>query len=795
MNFGKPMNKNYETLELDIVLSMLAQEATNDDAKEMALSLQPAFDRDETERLLTQTEDAFSLLARFGAPSFGGLRNVNNELHRAAAGGSLNMKELLDVGYTLRAMRSLDDWHGHCSGAHTSLDFFFNGITVNKYLENKIFTSIISEEEMADKASEELYDIRRKIKSKANAIRARLDDMIHSTHYQKLLQEPIVTQRGGRFVVPVKAECRGDVPGLVHDTSASGATVFIEPASVVDANNDIKVLEGREREEIQRILFELSAEAGSFAESVKHSFDCAVRLNLIFAKAHLAYKMKAARPAVNDRGIINLKNARHPLIDKNKVVPVSISLGSDYDTLVITGPNTGGKTVTLKTLGLLTLMTMCGLMIPVSDQSEISVFNNVLVDIGDEQSIAQSLSTFSSHMMNIISIMKQADDRSLILIDELGAGTDPIEGAALAVAIIENLRSKGAKIAATTHYAELKAYALETEGVTNGCCEFDVKTLQPTYKLLIGVPGRSNAFAISERLGMDAEVVNEAKAIVGTDNRRFETVLENLENTRKALEEERAAAEAMTKHAKEVEEKARRQEQETENLRRRELEQAKREAQKLLDNVKRQSADFLLTLEKLKKEQTNSNAAELARKTRREIKNRMGEFDDLVNPNVMKDEWDDDYKLPRPLKVGDAVLIRSIGEGEVLELGNKILVQSGMLKTRVKPEDLRLIKPKKKEASPARRMLRRTTSRADSDVTTELDLRGQTVDEALANLGMFIDKCLLNNISEIRIIHGKGTGALRAAVGEELRHHPNISEYRLGVYGEGENGVTIAKLK
>lgn len=795
MNFGKPMNKNYETLELDIVLSMLAQEATNDDAKEMALSLQPAFDRDETERLLTQTEDAFSLLARFGAPSFGGLRNVNNELHRAAAGGSLNMKELLDVGYTLRAMRSLDDWHGHCSGVHTSLDFFFNGITVNKYLENKIFTSIISEEEMADKASEELYDIRRKIKSKANAIRARLDDMIHSTHYQKLLQEPIVTQRGGRFVVPVKAECRGDVPGLVHDTSASGATVFIEPASVVDANNDIKVLEGREREEMQRILFELSAEAGSFAESVKHSFDCAVRLNLIFAKAHLAYKMKAARPAVNDRGIINLKNARHPLIDKNKVVPVSISLGSDYDTLVITGPNTGGKTVTLKTLGLLTLMTMCGLMIPVSDQSEISVFNNVLVDIGDEQSIAQSLSTFSSHMMNIISIMKQADDRSLILIDELGAGTDPIEGAALAVAIIENLRSKGAKIAATTHYAELKAYALETEGVTNGCCEFDVKTLQPTYKLLIGVPGRSNAFAISERLGMDAEVVNEAKAIVGTDNRRFETVLENLENTRKALEEERAAAEAMTKHAKEVEEKARRQEQETENLRRRELEQAKREAQKLLDNAKRQSADFLLTLEKLKKEQTNSNAAELARKTRREIKNRMGEFDDLVNPNVMKDEWDDDYKLPRPLKVGDAVLIRSIGEGEVLELGNKILVQSGMLKTRVKPEDLRLIKPKKKEASPARRMLRRTTSRADSDVTTELDLRGQTVDEALANLGMFIDKCLLNNISEIRIIHGKGTGALRAAVGEELRHHPNISEYRLGVYGEGENGVTIAKLK
>lgn len=789
------MNKNYETLELNTILALLAQEATCEDAKDLALSLKPVTALSEVEMLLEQTEDAFSLLARFGAPSFGGLHNVNNELQRAAAGGALNMSELLKIGYTLRALRALDDWHGHCSGVHSSLNFFFEGITVNKYLENRIFSVIVSEEEMADKASDELYDIRRKIKAKSNAIRARLDEMIHSAHYQKLLQEPIVTQRGGRFVVPVKAECRGDVPGLVHDTSASGATVFVEPAAVVDANNDIKVLQGREREEIQRILFELSAEAGEFAESIKHSFDSAVRLNLIFAKAHLAYKMKASRPSLNAEGIIDLKNARHPLIDKNKVVPINISLGSTYDTLVITGPNTGGKTVTLKTLGLLTLMTMCGLLIPVSDQSEISVFHHVLVDIGDEQSIAQSLSTFSSHMVNIIDIMAQADGNSLVLIDELGAGTDPVEGAALAVSIIEHLRQKGARIAATTHYAELKAYALDTAGVTNGCCEFDVETLQPTYRLLIGVPGRSNAFAISEHLGMDKGVVQAAKEIVGSNNRQFETVLENLETARKALEDERRVAEEMTARAKAVEAKAQAQKDEIETLRQRELDKAKREAEKMLDAAKRKSSEFLLALEKLKKEQTATNATELARKTRREIKNRMGELDDIVNPAQMANHWDENYVLPRALQVGDAVLIKGIGEGEVLEVGSKVLVQSGMLKTRVRVTDLRLLEQKKKKKVSPQRTLRRTTSRADADVKTELDLRGQTVEEALGNLGIFIDKCILNNISEVRIIHGKGTGALRAAVTEELKHHPNIAEYRLGVYGEGENGVTIAKLK
>ena len=790
------MNKNYKTLELDLILDQLAGECSCDDAKDLARGLKPSSDISEVELLLQQTEDAFSLLARFGGPSFSGLKNVNNPLHRASAGGSLNPKELLDIAYCLRGLRTLDEWHGHSSGVKTSLDFFFEGITANKYLEAKIFSCIISEEEIADKASETLYDIRKKIRSKENSIREKLDSLIHSSHYQQFLQEAIITQRNGRFVVPVKAECRGNVPGLVHDTSSTGATVFIEPASVVDANNDIKVLQGKERDEIMRILYELSAEAGDFAESIKHSYESAIRLNLIFAKAHLAYKMKATKPILNNEGITYLKKARHPLIDPKKVVATDIAIGDEYDTLVITGPNTGGKTVSLKTLGLLTLMVMCGMLIPVSDMSRVSVYNNILVDIGDEQSIAQSLSTFSSHMVNIIDIMKKADDKSLILIDELGAGTDPVEGAALAVSVIEALREKGATIVATTHYAELKAYALDTPGVTNGCCEFDIETLRPTYKLLIGVPGRSNAFAILAHLGMEQSVIDNAKAIVGSDNRDFEAVLEKLEASRHALEEERKIAEEMTQKAKRIEEKAQSDKDKIETLKAREIDKAKREAQKLIDSAKRKSSEFLLELEKLKKEQTSSNATEIARKTRRAVKAQMGEMDDLINPNELADNWDYDYKLPRNPVAGDRVVIKGIGEGEVVEFkNNNVFVKSGLLKTRVKLSDIMIIDKPKKKPVKTQHNLYRTSSRADKDVKTEIDMRGETVDEAIGELGLFIDRCVLNNIEEIRIIHGKGTGVLRTAVGDYLKTHPNVAEYRLGRYGEGKNGVTIAKLK
>ncbi len=519
-------------------------------------------------------------------------------------------------------------------------------------------------------------------------------------------------------------------------------------------------------------------------------------LNLIFAKAHLAYRMKATKPALNNEGNIELKKARHPLLNPKTVVPTDIRLGGEYDTLVITGPNTGGKTVSIKTIGLLTLMAMCGILIPAADQSQIAVFKNVLVDVGDEQSIQQNLSTFSSHMVNIINIMKCADDNSLILIDELGAGTDPVEGAALAVSIIENLRKKGARIAATTHYAELKSYALETAGVINGCCEFDVETLQPTYRLLIGVPGRSNAFAISEHLGMDKSVVDAARSIVGSDNRSFEDVLEKLENTRMELEAEKEKAEKATEAANKMRAKAQSEKDKIDQLKANEMEKVKREAEKIINAAKRQSSDFLLQLERLKKEAETANVTDIARKTRREIKNRLGEMDDIVNPREIADNWNDDYKLPREVIKGDSVIIRGIGEGEVLDVGkDKVLVQSGMLKTRVKMGDLMLTEKKKKAPLKHTANVYRTSSRADLDVKTEIDLRGQTVDEAIGNLMLFIDKCVLNNITEIRIIHGKGTGALRSAVKDELKSHPNIREFRLGVYGEGENGVTIASMK
>ena len=790
------MNKHYDALELGSVLDMLAQEAASDDAKSKSAELVPAADIGEAELLLSQTEDAFSLIARFGGPSFSGLKNVNNAVSRAAAGGELNTSELLSIAGTLRAVRSLYEWYGHCSSVGTKLDFFFDSITVNKYLEEKIFSSILSEDEIADRASDELYEIRRKMRAKSNSVREKLDSIIHSTHYQKFLQEPIVTQRSGRYVVPVKAEHRSDVPGLVHDMSSSGATVFIEPVSVVDANNEIKILESREREEIRRILFELSAEAGNFSESIKSSYESAVMLDLIFAKARLAYKMKASRPLLNNNGYIDLKKARHPLLDPKKAVPVDISLGGEYDTLVITGPNTGGKTVSIKTIGLLTLMAMCGLLIPAADRSVISVFKKILVDVGDEQSIQQNLSTFSSHMVNIIEIMKETNENSLVLIDELGAGTDPVEGAALAVAIIEKLRSKGARIAVTTHYAELKAYALETPGVTNGSCEFDVETLRPTYRLLIGVPGRSNAFAISEHLGMDKSVIDEAKRLVGSENKSFESVLEKLEETRRELENEKEKAQRAVETADKMKRKAQSEKDRAAQLVNNELEKAKREAEKIISSAKRQSADFLLRLDQMKKEADASNAAQTARKTRREIKNRLGEMEETVNPRRLADEWDEDYKLPRPVVPGDAVIIRSIGEGEVLEVGkSNVLVQSGMLKTRVKMSDLMLTKKKEppKQSKPA--VLYRTTSKTDSDISSEIDLRGKTVDEALHELTLFIDKCVLLNMHDIRIIHGKGTGALRAAVQQELRHHKNIADFRLGVYGEGESGVTIAHLK
>lgn len=789
----KENNHHYRALELDKILKLLAAETACDEAAELALSLVPSSSLTEVRRLLDETYEAHSLMARFGSPSFGGLKNVSNSLRRAEAGGTLTMAELLNIAGVLRTLRGIVEWRSKSEGVKSMLDGRFESLVTNKYLEDRITTSILSEEEMADGASPKLSDIRRKIRSASSRVREQLDKMIHSPTYQKYLQDPIVTMRDGRFVVPVKAECRSEIPGLVHDTSASGATVFVEPMSVVEANNQVKVLLSEEQKEIDRILAELSSEAGNFSSGIIGSYQAAVELNVIFAKASLGYKMKASLPIVNDRGEILLKKARHPLIPADKVVPTDIELGMNFDTLVITGPNTGGKTVTLKTIGLFTLMAACGLLLPVADNSKISVYRQVLADIGDEQSIEQSLSTFSAHMTNIIRILERSDHASLILLDELGAGTDPVEGAALAMAILEALRAKGAKIAATTHYAELKVYALQTAGVENACCEFDVTTLRPTYRLLIGVPGRSNAFAISLRLGMGEDVVNRAKELVSGENARFEDVVQRLETSRQSLEAERAQAEEARLEAARVRREAQEMRDRIQAQADKEMEKARRQAAELVARTRGQIDAILNEMEELKKQQNKVLSSEQKTKLNAGLRS----LEETADPVHKKEEGT--YVLPRPLKVGDTVLIFDIDKkATVLKLpeGNSdtVLVQAGIIQTRVPLSNLRLVQEKQKQA-PHRGVIRSVTGRAQARATTELDLRGQMVEEALMNVDRFIDSALLSGIGQLTIIHGKGTGALRTAVQQHLKHHPSVQSFRLGVFGEGEAGVTIVELK
>ena len=794
--------RHINALELDKVLSRLSELASIKDSKEMALELKPATTLYDAQALINQTNAAYVLLAKFGGPSFGAAKNVNSSLSRAEAGGVLTMRELLDIGEVLRVIRSLYEWRFSQPGAESCLDVFFSSLCPNRTLENTIFTSILSDEEMADNASRELSDIRRKMRNQAQSIREKLEGLVRSTHYQKYLQDAIITQRNGRFVVPVKNEHRADVPGLVHDTSGSGATVFIEPMAVVEANNEIRVLQGKEREEIERILMELSVAAGEYAGTIKHNFEALTELNLIFAKAQLAYKMKASVPILNTDGITELKKARHPLLDPKKVVPTDITLGEHFDTLVITGPNTGGKTVSIKTVGLLTLMACCGLLIPAADNSRICVFKKIFADIGDEQSIEQSLSTFSSHMVNIVDIIKNADDESLVLIDELGAGTDPVEGAALAIAILERLHINGAKIAATTHYAELKAYALETPRVENGSCEFDVQSLRPTYRLLTGVPGRSNAFAISERLGIDRELIERANEFVSTENIRFENVVDSLEESRLSMEAEKSVAE---KVRLEYEEKLRLAEKklaEAEELRQKEYEKAQGEALKITEKARREANTLLMEIDKLRKEmKTVKDAGELARKAKSAMKKGLSDIDTAVNPVTTSLYEDDDYTLPRPLKVGDAVLMTQLGkEASVLSLPdkrNQVEVISGAMRMRVDVNKLRLIE-KKKDKKPKTASMSRSGSmeaRLTASADNRCDLRGMTVDEALLTLDSFLDSMLMANMGEFTVIHGKGTGALRAAVQSHLKNNKFVKSFRLGVYGEGENGVTIVTLK
>ena len=784
------MDKHTKALELDKILEMVAEECSSQDGAQLARELEPVHTAAEAQWLLGETDAAFVAMAKYGAPSFYGMKNVTNPLRRAQAGGGLGLRELLDIGATLRTIRGLTQWWGKSGNVTTALTPRFEVLAPNKYLEEKIFTCIVNEEEVADNASPALASIRRKIRAASQRVRDQLDKLIHSQAHQKHLQESIVTQRGGRYVVPVKAEFRGEVPGLVHDTSASGATVFVEPMSVVEANNEIRVLRSDEQDEIARILLELSGEAGSFADSIIESYHYAVELDLIFAKAQVAYKMKAVVPQVGEDGKIALHAARHPLIAKEKVVPTDITLGVEFDTLIITGPNTGGKTVALKTIGLLTLMAMCGLMIPAGEGSRVAVFRHILADIGDEQSIEQSLSTFSSHMVNIIHIFEVADNSSLILLDELGAGTDPVEGAALAEAIIQELRGRGVRLACTTHYAELKAYALQTDGVENACCEFDVATLRPTYRLLIGVPGKSNAFAISRRLGMDGAIVDRAGELVSQESTAFEEVVGRLEESRRNMEDELEALRASAAQAKANAEASQRLKDEAEAQAKKEIDRARQEAAQIVQKT-RQRADALVgELEELRRQKNKQLSAEQKARLRSGLK----ELESSSDP--VHQRRDDNYVLPRPLVVGDEVLLYDIDkEATVLELpkDGTVLVQAGIIKTRVPLANVRLLSKRQlKKKNPTRTVTKNVST---PETSSSLDLRGQTVEEALMEVDNFLDRASRMHLSQVTIIHGKGTGALRTAVQQHLRRCSQVKSFRLGTYGEGESGVTIAELK
>ena len=782
--------KHHKSLELDKILQILAKDVACDEAKELILNLQPQRDLYEVNNLLTETYDAHMLVGRFGSPSFNGLKNVSGALHRAKAGATLTTIELLRIANVLRTLRNLSEWHKRSVGVETVLDTRFDYLSPNKYLEDRINSCIISEEEISDNASPELFAIRRKILSASSKIREQLDKIIRSATYQKYLQETIITIRNGRFVVPVKAEFRSNVAGLVHDTSSTGATVFIEPMGVVEANNDIKVLKSKEETEIERVLYNLSCEVGGYADTILNNYDIAVQLNVIFAKANLAYKMKASLPIMNDKGIINIKKARHPLIDKEKVVPIDINLGINFDTLVITGPNTGGKTVSLKTIGLLTLMAMCGMMIPAGDNSELSVFDRVLCDIGDEQSIEQSLSTFSSHMVTVINILNNADSKSLVLIDELGAGTDPVEGAVLAISILEKLKSQGAKVISTTHYPEIKTYAIDTDRVENACCEFDVSTLQPTYKLLIGMVGSSNAFAISEKLGMDKDIVERAKSLVSEENRRFDEIIRTLETRQKDLENQLNEAKIMLENSQRQIEYAENKAEEIHRKAEKEFEDAKIQAENIISKARTQAYTFLDELEAIRKKE------KITEKDRTYLKSAIRNMENTANP--VNTRTNDGYILPRSLKKGDNVLIFDIDKkGVVLEtedLSGNVLVQAGLLKTRVSVSNLRLLKADKPNI-PKVTVKRSVGTNVERTAATEVDLRGMTAVEAIMELDRAIDAAILTGMHILTVIHGKGTGVLRTEVQKHLKKHPSIKSYRLGVYGEGENGVTIAELK
>ena len=780
-----------KALEYNKILEMWAGLSFVEGAREKILETLPETNINEVKKKLRETSEARALLEKKGPPSFFGVKSVEDSVDRAQKGAILTPHELLNIGSLTTASKSLKAYY---DGDSAWLGERFSLIVPLPKLDDEIKRVFVSEEQIADNASSELSAIRRRIRVANSRVRETLQKFITSPSYTKCLQENIITQRSGRYVLPVRAECKNEIKGLIHDTSASGSTVFIEPSGVVDLNNEIRILESEEAREIEKILARLSSLVSENKDAILLNYTLIVALAIIFSRAELSVKLDATEPHISDGTEVNLVKARHPLINREKVVPIDISIGKDWDTLVITGPNTGGKTVCLKTVGLFVMMAQSGLHIPANDMSTLRFFDAVLCDIGDEQSIEQSLSTFSSHMVNIVSMLNSVSDKSLVLFDELGAGTDPVEGAALAEAILEHTRQKGALTIATTHYAELKSYALETDRVQNGACEFDVSTLRPTYRLIIGSPGRSNAFLISEKLGLPSEIIASAKESVDTESKQFELVIEKLEKSK--LEADKAKNEA-ERIKKELEEKLRTAESERERLlasAENELEKAKVEANRMISSA-RQSCEYVfIELDKLKKEKDKEAFRESYEKTRGELRAKLREGEKNASSKMEIEE--EETSLPRALVIGDAVLITSIGKEGVVEKinGSTVTVRAGAMTMKVKDTTLRLLTGLKTESSKKAQKKSATWS-ARAHVKSEIDLRGMTGDDAWFMVDKYLDDAHSAGLLSVTLIHGKGTGALRAALWRYLKGDRRVENFRAGAYGEGDFGVTVVELK
>ena len=786
--------KSLIKLELDQVLALLAECAGSQGGKEACLRVRPSSDLEDVQLMLDQTTAAADLCTKKGNPIFGDVTDVSASLERADRGGSLQPIELLRIAGVLRCARNIKGYVSE-DDQETVLDVLFKALTPNKYLEDKIFGAILSEEEIADNASPALSDIRRHMRIQAGKIRDSLQKVISSPAYAKFLREPIITIRQGRYVVPVKSECKNDVPGLVHDVSATGSTDFVEPMSAVNANNALRELELKEKKEIERILAELSAEAAAYREAINLDYAMLVQLDVIFAKAKLAYRMRAWAPVMNDQGRVDLRKARHPLIDPKTVVPISVRLGSDFDTMIITGPKTGGKTVTLKTIGLLTLMAECGLHVPAGDGSQLSTFDAILADIGDEQSIAQSLSTFSSHMKTIVDVVDQCDDRTLVLFDELGAGTDPAEGAALAMAIIEFCRKMRSRVVATTHYAELKLYAMRTEGVINASCEFDVESLRPTYKLLIGIPGKSNAFAISRKLGLPEDILKEADDLVGKSDKEFEDVLSQLEQQRQHMEAARMETERIRMETAKIKQQSEEYTAQLQREKEKAMEAARREAQKIIDDARAAANAASEELKALRKQLADGGDATGINQRQAEVRRSLNEMESQIRAQQPKTE------RPQPTRgilVGDTVELLKLGTKASVIAINKdgtYQLQAGILKLTAKPDEVYLLEHENPYKAKGGRPAHSGREMNMTAMASEVDLRGMDTVEAICVLDNYLDAAMRGNLSSVRIIHGKGTGALRTAVQQALKKNKFVKKFRLGVYGEGEDGVTIAEFR